>query len=356
MSFPPEIWNQIFLLCLPQYSYAEPNVLEAPLLLCQVCTTWRTYAHANPKLWDTLSAVFGQKTCRSYSSCIKAWLERSGTLPLSLQITASSSSWSSIFFPHSRRWRNLRLRMGQASVNQFLTNIDAPMPLLEAVTLDLTEYDRSFSYQISKSAINLRSLTTSGIYLRSTTAFPWQNLTHLCSHTFIHVNDCLDILSQSKNLISVQIRVIPPIVSLLPQIRLPKLTTLIVRGDRALGSLLDHLVLPSLLDCELNFDVKRIAPAEAQPVIWPQSQIVSLFRRSACQITVLRLLEKDIPEEEIAAFLESMPNHLFQFHVEYDGRCLITRRIQQLLVRDGCENTLAERMRALRAKFSTLSF
>ncbi|TFK34289.1 hypothetical protein BDQ12DRAFT_374820 [Crucibulum laeve] len=53
-TLPIEILGEIFTHCVPlRRAVASPDI--APLLLCHVCSHWRTVAFATPHLWSTLS-------------------------------------------------------------------------------------------------------------------------------------------------------------------------------------------------------------------------------------------------------------------------------------------------------------
>jgi hypothetical protein len=51
---PPEIWAGIFLLCLPADGLVRINVLQAPLLLVQICSWWREITLSTPRLWNSI--------------------------------------------------------------------------------------------------------------------------------------------------------------------------------------------------------------------------------------------------------------------------------------------------------------
>ncbi|KAF7355614.1 hypothetical protein MSAN_01478700 [Mycena sanguinolenta] len=84
---PPDVVQQIFVACLPTKMNAVMSVEEPPLLLCQICSAWRTIALSIPILWSTIHVSFD--FVLSYKSRILAvtkWLQRSATRPLSLSI------------------------------------------------------------------------------------------------------------------------------------------------------------------------------------------------------------------------------------------------------------------------------
>jgi hypothetical protein len=53
---PYDIITEIFVHCLPQHrlKHRQPNTTIAPILLCHICSTWRTAALATPTLWSHL--------------------------------------------------------------------------------------------------------------------------------------------------------------------------------------------------------------------------------------------------------------------------------------------------------------
>ncbi|KAJ7433068.1 hypothetical protein B0H11DRAFT_1662082, partial [Mycena galericulata] len=54
LTLPPEITSEIFRQCLPPLEGPHTsllNVKQAPLLLLQVCATWRSLAMSTPCLW-----------------------------------------------------------------------------------------------------------------------------------------------------------------------------------------------------------------------------------------------------------------------------------------------------------------
>ncbi|TEB20749.1 hypothetical protein FA13DRAFT_1644246, partial [Coprinellus micaceus] len=89
---PHEVLQLIFLACLPTKHYPTMGRTEAPLVLIQVCRSWRALAIDTPQLWASVHIVatpaekFGVHEARSRLDSIKQWLERSKTLPLTLSI------------------------------------------------------------------------------------------------------------------------------------------------------------------------------------------------------------------------------------------------------------------------------
>jgi hypothetical protein len=92
---------------------------NAPLLLCRVCSSWRTLALGIPQLWAHVGIRIRHHDGVDPSICThitNAWLERSGTLPLTVTIdnwgycaptTIFLDAVLSAVCSHSPRWQNL---------------------------------------------------------------------------------------------------------------------------------------------------------------------------------------------------------------------------------------------------------
>ncbi|KAF8177683.1 hypothetical protein BJ912DRAFT_810716, partial [Pholiota molesta] len=52
-QIPYDVLVEIFVHCLPKYPLRnrQPNTTVAPMLLCQVCSSWRMVALTSPTLW-----------------------------------------------------------------------------------------------------------------------------------------------------------------------------------------------------------------------------------------------------------------------------------------------------------------
>ncbi|KAJ7842986.1 hypothetical protein B0H14DRAFT_3456506 [Mycena olivaceomarginata] len=91
-SLAVEILSEIFLLTLPTYvlrlhtpfpspQFITPSPSEAPMLLCQVSSPWRTTVINDPRLWRSLCT----DTIR-HPQLVERWLDRATNLTLSLRI------------------------------------------------------------------------------------------------------------------------------------------------------------------------------------------------------------------------------------------------------------------------------
>ncbi|TFK53413.1 hypothetical protein OE88DRAFT_1655530 [Heliocybe sulcata] len=85
---PLELLSHIFVDCLPGNTFIIPHRLSAPLLLTQVCSTWRRTALSTSALWCSLKIEMGQRdeprTHLTKAELMRTWLSRAGVRPLSL--------------------------------------------------------------------------------------------------------------------------------------------------------------------------------------------------------------------------------------------------------------------------------
>lgn len=96
-KLPPEVLQEIFVLCLPVAYNAVMSAREAPLLLCRVCHDWRQLAHATPRLWTSIHiSLCYDVTIVPIPSPddVISWLSRSKSLPLSLSLYGCPSSYN----------------------------------------------------------------------------------------------------------------------------------------------------------------------------------------------------------------------------------------------------------------------
>lgn len=89
-QLPREILAERFWISMAEATPAEMPVQmwrrAAPLLPCSVCSSWRELALAMPELWSSVGIIIRNPDMDPLATAdvINTWLERSGTLPLTL--------------------------------------------------------------------------------------------------------------------------------------------------------------------------------------------------------------------------------------------------------------------------------
>ncbi|KAJ6515545.1 hypothetical protein C8R45DRAFT_854876 [Mycena sanguinolenta] len=90
---PPEIVREIFVACLPTRRNPAMSPQEAPLLLCRICSAWRSIALSMPKLWSSLHISFDFILSKeSRLPAVTRWLQLSAACPISLSINSDRRS------------------------------------------------------------------------------------------------------------------------------------------------------------------------------------------------------------------------------------------------------------------------
>ncbi|KAL0574009.1 hypothetical protein V5O48_007953 [Marasmius crinis-equi] len=102
---PVDLWGEIFVQALPSNEYNLPGrtLKDAPLLLTTVCRTWRDIALRTPRLWNGIHVYFPRQhrrhravqlssLLRVRKEGVKAWLDRSGSLPITLSLAIGPDS------------------------------------------------------------------------------------------------------------------------------------------------------------------------------------------------------------------------------------------------------------------------
>jgi hypothetical protein len=162
---PPEVLQEIFIHCIPPPAVPiHPNVAEAPLLLCRICSSWRNVAINMPELWQSLSiaprfqrspsnpaALAPNVVYKHYTSLVNGWFNRAKDQPLlslrfwiythadsdGIQLTNSNSLVSEVLMANAHRFRYLDVGdFREMDLQTILNSTLTPMfPHLESLVL-----------------------------------------------------------------------------------------------------------------------------------------------------------------------------------------------------------------------------
>jgi hypothetical protein len=95
--------------------------------------------------------------------------------------------------------------------------------------------------------------------------------------------------------------------------------------NRDPGPLLDSLLVPRLLQLEIDFIDLRY-----EPNVWPKTQVISLVARSSCQLRSLILRDKKISEADLVECCRCIPS-LQHLLVTGSGEKRVPMRKMELL-------------------------
>ncbi|KAJ7753818.1 hypothetical protein B0H16DRAFT_1544045 [Mycena metata] len=234
---PRDIIQEIFIACLPEDRNCVMSALEAPVLLGQVCSSWRTISLSTPRLWARLHIVepllprepsvskqllHAEKHAQRIETT-KAWLARSGECPLSLSFSSESSQWGAegvdapnIFFQvlvlFARRWQDIRLVASPGALMHLSCLREDDVPMLKSLDIrelrPPTEFNAvtPWEYFGLLSCPKMSSFTIhGGFQVASLLPLPWESLTSLTifgwgSSDRLNRHRALEILRKSPRL------------------------------------------------------------------------------------------------------------------------------------------------------------
>jgi hypothetical protein len=290
---------KIFVLCLPDDEFVEVDVLDAPLLLVQICSHWRNIALSTPRLWNSISVdikfdeVSADYTldCRPFGRkhSIEAWLSRSGNLPLSIKIYyidydpwPISDDFVDIFIPWSSRWSNLHLDLPQPPIERLVCDSSVSTPNLETLTLRIQ--DDIDPLTLTQTAIRLQKITLlHGFLAPSYLKIPWSQLTEFRSSSEHEddLKDCLDLLQLCPNLTHLSLGDI---------------------GDVSDAVSRPLVVMPRLSWLQVESWINFLAKEE-----WCKSELLSLVYRSSSPLELINIVQSvEMVRSDLDACFESI--------------------------------------------------
>jgi F-box-like len=320
-KLPIDILQEIFIACLP---IAHNNVMsrwEPPILLTQVCSSWRNVAHATPQLWKSIHIAVPYNKLGRYSSehpyfssstvehdrrseAVVEWLTRSTTYPLDISLGHLESNAVDGFYHKiieslirfSERWRQVRLSAPYQALVPIASLPPSKVPLLETLSLNCSPAHTGAlldfqSVWMTSGVLKAPNLRDFGLWLahlhEDITRLPinWSQLTNISiegsswgTSCPLSISRAYKLLSVCRNLITCRLEIGHtefnelPLQTTTTLIPLPFLTRLSVREVNAsLSRLFSLLHLPSL-----NY-------IEFHTAIWPTQQsstsLLSLLTR-----------------------------------------------------------------------------
>ncbi|PPQ89693.1 hypothetical protein CVT25_014094 [Psilocybe cyanescens] len=357
-SVPPEILSEIFKMTFSSDSEDISISSESgPLLITQVCKTWRQVAVSDSSLWSSLRINVSHTTAINHPCIVALWLERSSFQPLSITVWIDPFSHLNpearkivqtilhLLSNVSERW--VRLSMTLPASNRLFSEFCASeAPHLESLSFKLgnwtTEEARSINTLLHR-APALRALQWSNRSSWGSWDAPfdsgmqhlrisWHNLTDILLDTWITLKTALEILKKCDSLINLDLRHFSYSPELLfepndpgqrdldspdrpPYTHLPHLESLTIyqlKLDEGLSTLMERIIVPGLT--HFNFTCGFI-----DHIKWPQSSFHNLITRSASHLQSLMLEYTGISQDQLVQCLQDCSPSLKRLEV-YDAR------------------------------------
>ncbi|KAF7331008.1 F-box domain-containing protein [Mycena venus] len=281
LSLPFDVTSEIFINCLSDIQEAEPPVfdfslqkLPTPLVLSQICRSWRDVALKTPKIWACFRICVEDwpedRTPRLRR--LAEWVERAGASPLSFILhrharfaysRSTSSDEVAILLPIlalSMQWKHVDLRLSYQDLittEQFPSDLHGRLPALEKLQIRTADSGRRDSGTTMVTAFelapNLRTVVLE--QLRPVLILlPWIQLTHFTGER-VKAMDCVYVLRLATSLVECKLTgvegwdLVEISLTLLPPHS--SLKVLQLTGSSLCRDILNILTLPSLVELDI---------------------------------------------------------------------------------------------------------
>ncbi|TFK49787.1 hypothetical protein OE88DRAFT_385779 [Heliocybe sulcata] len=301
-TIPAELVSKIFVHCLDTESdFITPNPHHAPLLLTQVCASWRERAINSTELWCSLHvsvrdcADSSELRAQRAVALLQSWLSRAGAHPLalSMRLEYRKKSELSNYVPLLRSFIPQCRILSLGAICDWLPPLLSGLhcPMLES--LELRNVTEAYPFDSPLHAPSLQRLRLSGNieWTIESIRFPRSQLRELQWSYYFRKREILHILPQYTSLAKCRVT-IPREVTLdkvpaseLPLLRALEVNALHERDGRNFAKFLALFLAPSLQELRLvptNLDVgfSFCLPSAAS--------LRRFLVRSDCRLTELR--------------------------------------------------------------------
>ena len=299
-TLPPEILGEIFLYCLPPrvWKPPTPNIREAPMLLCRVCSYWRELAFSLPMLWSSFAGSYGNVLQAGHVSLIQLWLERSRSQRLFISLDLREpeplkSCMVRLFLDNIYRWDDVTFNIDDNSAKDLLAIPGGRAHFLDRFGINAAKCSPKAMDEISSIFLSFPNLRRLWWYSDSTPTallgMSFSSLTHIKLLCPISFNEYVRFIAQCFQIRDVEIsEVQPSIVPFTPSIiTLPHLSSLNI--SNCVSELLDFFTLPSLRSLVFGHTRPR--------------DFNSFAARSSCKLETFHLSDLKLTEDELIHYL-----------------------------------------------------
>jgi hypothetical protein len=301
---PRDVLAEIFVKCLPEVilwprianvGHSTKNV--APLLLCNVCSSWRALALSTPRLWQDLFLTFTKTMPKSEETITMThiWIKRSGELPLTLRLVvhldsgfqAVCQALVNAITSYTSRWEHVEFNLG-----------DPPISLPQ---LGNMPYLRTFAMLVPKDIqFPIASCPKlASIYINhtiSSTPLPWHQLTRIQLTHPLPTRDLFFIIQSCSKLADLDVELRDDVHESLPceMVMNKSLRKLQLSVYKICNPLLKRLTLPALTDIYFGFIFASVIPVPGF-----QEELLRFFSRSKCKLNKLVLEDCGFEDVEL---------------------------------------------------------
>ncbi|KAF8070615.1 hypothetical protein FPV67DRAFT_1031653 [Lyophyllum atratum] len=327
LSFLPiDIWEQIFLQCLPQFKPIDTYPINytkrckdgiAPLLLCCVCSSWRKLAISMPHLWCSLDVVVSCGAAFPHLELVSLWLSRSGSLPISITLSQANESYKNLqtvtmvldlFKAHVYRWQRIQFDLAGPRPQGLLGSSNGRAPLLEqfymrtykdSVTTEVDDLQILENDVPRLSTLAVSSLPPLDFWSDPETCMIlWNQLKYISVDFVPSLHEALSVLSECHSLEHCALGIDGQSYSVKPPVQITHNTLRVLKLDiesEALAMFLDTTVLPALENLTISGKGTEVD-------FWPHTQLEEHLKRSSARLRVVHIRSPWTWDSEFAVF------------------------------------------------------
>ena len=288
-SLPLEVISEIFILALPadyellkrsqMHPEDKPKFIN-PLVFCAVCSLWRSIALSTARLWKRAFVFLPQGIKKGHAkqkaAYLVRWIERSGSLPLTLHISSDDVEMSllgtgpdapviSVLNRYAARWETL--------YHHSMEDHQSTLFMLRAPRSQL-----SFGFAGWHSLRQIRSSHINNVIHEPNQTTPWAQLTDLQISAYMPTSRAMSIFRECPQLLRLSITVWSTEVHAFPIIQ-HGLVTLCLTTDHC-SFLVQSISLPKLR----NLYMSKLSTTHF-------GSLLGFFTRSSCNLDKLVISE-----------------------------------------------------------------
>ncbi|KAF8329935.1 hypothetical protein F5887DRAFT_1002820 [Amanita rubescens] len=307
---PRDILAEIFVQCLPEVilwprisNVGHSTKKVAPLLLCNVCSSWRALALSIPRLWQDLFLTFTKMMPKSKSTeetiaMTHVWIKRSGGLPLTLKLYVHPGGESQALLcealvnaitSYTSRWEHVEFIFIHSPIA--LPQL-GNMPYLRTISMLVPNTQPPFGSCPKLARIYWRFGRTI-----SSVPFPWHQLTHIHLSRPIPTREIFFVIQSCSKLTDLEVELRDDVHEALSceMVINRSLRELQLCVSEIRNPLLERLTLPALTNISFDFTLIPLIPVPGF-----QEELLRFFSRSKCKLN--RLVFEDCGFNDVELF------------------------------------------------------
>lgn len=342
---PPEILENVFRFCCLNASASRRQVIMNGI--SRTCCIWRAVALAMPWLWSSLKVQVSDSSSIPSPAEAAAYLNRSGTHPLTLALVYHQSLRTkyhhqshrgavydilNIFLSHIHHWRAITFHLDNLHPNQefpVISTIKRPLraPLLRCVDITGSAWfffpspQTRWLTSILASAPFLTTFRSNGEFPLVHLTVPWSRLTRLHLLSDISLSRALDIMEEAFALIECYL------LRIVSHEKVPK------PNRRIITTRLRSLVIVSKVPVDnlfaaATFPVLSYLAINCAPKIpLDYSTFMGFLIRSGCNITTFCVQPSCMETDDLMLYLDHLSPTLINLQIRTSDAVFVPFRI-----------------------------